>query len=324
MKKKSTKKVAPKDILQAAKKIQKKLHTIEKSLAQKKARVEKRNRIRKTIFLGIIGLIIITGVAFSMENKEKEPLEKLQANNEIQNKNLQKNTQGFATPKPFPILMYHYIRDYTNTKDPVGIRLSVSPQKFEEQLQEIQKEGFETITFDDLESAWRNEKTLPEKPIMLTFNDGYRDFYENAFPLLKKYDAKATTYIATEFIGKDSYITGAQIKEMDLSGFVTIASEGVNHADLLRKKRTEVQYEMRQSKKTLEDLVGHEVKSFSYPLNRYNSVTREEVERAGYANATLTDLGYKHAEKDRFAITRVRIPGQVSLEKFKKLINQEV
>lgn len=329
MKKKSTKKIAPKNILHAAKKIQQKINIIEKTLAQKRVKIAKKERNRKGIFLGIIGFIIVAGVALSMENKEKKHFVK--AEKEISEMEAPKdkvleegNPQEFVTPEPFPILMYHYIRDYTSTKDPIGIALSVAPQKLEEQLQEIQKEGFETITFDDLEAAWSNVKTLPEKPIILTFDNGYRDFYETAFPLLKKYKMKATSYVITGFIGKDQYVTAAQIKEMDMSGLITIASKTVNHADLFQQKRIGMQYEMRQSKKTLEELVGHEIKYLSYPLGRYNKVIREETERAGYRNATLTDLGYDHPEKDRYTMTRVRIPGQASIEKFKKLINQEV
>lgn len=219
-----------------------------------------------------------------------------------------------------PILMYHYIRDYNNPRDKIGTGLSVSPKNFEEQLKIIQAEGFKTMTLDEMEAAWRGEKKLPEKPLVITFDDGYEDLYTAAFPLLKKYNMKATVYVIAGLMGKPNYLKPEQLKELNGSGLMTIGGHSLNHVDFYTLKRNELKYEMTQSKKILEDLLGNPVKHFAYPLGRYNKIIREETERAGYSTATLIDLGYEHKEKDRYTLNRVRIPGNASLEKFRKLI----
>lgn len=241
------------------------------------------------------------------------------------NKNLKtiEKTDPIETIKA-PILMYHYIRDYQNPQDKIGTGLSVSPQNFEEQLKIIQAEGFETITLDDMDSAWRGEKKLPEKPLIITFDDGYEDFYTAAFPLLQKYNMKATIYMIANLIEKPGYLKSEQLKKLSASSLVTIGGHSLNHVDFYTLKRNELKQEMTQAKKILENLLGNPVKHFAYPLGRYNKIIREEVERAGYSTATLIDLGYEHKEKDRYTLNRVRIPGNASLEKFKKLIRGEI
>lgn len=223
-----------------------------------------------------------------------------------------------------PILMYHYIRDYQNPQDKIGSGLSISPQNFEKQLEIIQTEGFETVTLDDIDSAWRGEKKLPNRPLIITFDDGYEDFYTAAFPLLKKYNMKSTVYMIAGYIDKPGYLKTKQLKELNMSELVTIGSHSLNHVDFYTLRRNELKYELTQSKKLLENLLESPVKHFAYPLGRYGKVIREEVERAGYSTATLIDLGYEHKEKDRYTLERVRIPRNTSLEKFRKLIKGEV
>ena len=219
-----------------------------------------------------------------------------------------------------PILMYHYIRDYKNKKDPIGIGLSIAPEVFEQQLQIIQDEGFRAITLNDLKMAWAGKKSLPEKKIILTFDDGYEDFYTAAFPLLKKYNMRATVYMIANKIDKPGYLSSQQLKELDWSGLVTIASHGLNHVNFYTLPREKLEGEMQESKKILENLLEHKIKHFAYPVGAYDKRIKTEAEKAGYATATLTDYGYIHEEKNRLALARVRVQGGISSEKFKSLL----
>lgn len=125
-----------------------------------------------------------------------------------------------------PILMYHNIRDYYNQNDKIGTTNSVSPEKFSEELDLIKKKGYETITFEDLE-----KNNIPKKPIILTFDDGNSNFYESAFPELKKRNMKAVVFIITGRIGKIGYLDDDKIKKISFYG-IEIGSHTVSHRNL--------------------------------------------------------------------------------------------
>ncbi|MCX6733802.1 MAG: polysaccharide deacetylase family protein [Candidatus Peregrinibacteria bacterium] len=219
-----------------------------------------------------------------------------------------------------PILTYHYIRTVTDKKDVLGARLSVTPAIFEEQLQTLVSEGYHSITLDDLNASWKSQFVLPTKPIILTFDDGYDDFYINAYPLLQKYQIKATAYIVPNFLNKVHYMTSAQIKELSRSPLITIAAHTMNHADL-RKTNTKVTtQEVLGSKVFLEKLIGKTVNHFAYPFGKYTDSTVKIVEKSGFTTATTMKRGNEHKEKDRLTTTRIEIIGGDSLEIFKKSI----
>ena len=90
-----------------------------------------------------------------------------------------------ATPQ-VPILMYHYIRDYQNPRDPVGINLSIAPALFAQQMQYLSSHGYTPITLDKLAAIFAGKAHAPAKPIVLTFDDGYKDLFTAAFPILKR------------------------------------------------------------------------------------------------------------------------------------------
>jgi hypothetical protein len=99
-----------------------------------------------------------------------------------------------------PILMYHYIRPDPGPDDPIGQGLSVSPELFAEHLAFLADGGYTPITMADLADIWDGREPMPPKPIVLTFDDGYRDFYTDAWPLLRQYGFPATVYVITSVI----------------------------------------------------------------------------------------------------------------------------
>ncbi len=218
-----------------------------------------------------------------------------------------------------PILMYHYVRTVTDQHDPVGIDLSVPANAFEEQMKHLSNAGYTTITLDDLVSAWKEEKNLPKKSIILTFDDGYDDFYTDAFPVLQKYNLKATAYIITDFIDKSRYLTSQQLKELDQSPLITIAAHTMHHPNLRNTTGTRLIEEVLGSKTWLENFTGHPILHFAYPSGQYNKETLRATEKAGYVTAVTTEPGEDHASTKPFTITRVRIRGGMTLEAFQKL-----
>lgn len=221
------------------------------------------------------------------------------------------------TTVKLPVLMYHYVRTVTDPRDRLGYNLSVTPQDFERQMRYLAEHGFTTVTPDDLTAAFLGRRTLPEKSLLLTFDDGYADFYEQAFPIFKKYNLKATLFVVTSFVGDAGhrYVTWEQIREMDRSGLVTIASHTLTHADVTKSKKASV--EIAESKKILEDFVGHPVTVFAYPYGASNNAAAVLVQRAGYTLAFTTQGGTTLSYQKRLTLPRVRISGGLSLAAYR-------
>lgn len=223
-----------------------------------------------------------------------------------------------------PILIYHYIREVDPKKDFLGADLSVSPKNFDEQLTWLEEKGYTTITLDDIVSAWEKGTPLPEKPIILTFDDGYDDFATNAFPILQKHGAKATTYVVSSFLDKPHYLSTKQLLELAASPLITIASHTEHHADLRTLKMSKLHEELINSKSRLEKLIGQPIRHFAYPYGRFTNGIAQETEKAGYSTATTTLFGYNHTPKNRFMMRRVRIAGATSISKFEKLLEPDL
>lgn len=171
---------------------------------------------------------------------------------------------GLPIPEGYtvPTLMYHAVSD-----DMWGFpELFVSPSEMEAQLQYLTENGFTTIHFSDLPYV-----DQIEKPVLLTFDDGYLDNYTELFPLLQKYNCKATVFVITGSIGvNEHYMTWEQAKEMADSGLVSIQSHTVNHPELDTRAMNDQANEMMQSKLDILYNIGREPYALCYPTGRYN------------------------------------------------------
>lgn len=214
-----------------------------------------------------------------------------------------------------PILTYHYIRVNPDVHDRMGFALSVTPKDFAAQMDWLARNGYHTITTEDLHSYLSGTQGLPSKPVILTFDDGYADFYTTALPILRSHDFQADLYVVSAFVGRPGYVTAAQIRESDRSG-IEIGSHSVNHADLARTSAGGVRSELVDSKRYLETLLGHPVFSFCYPSGKFTGAVAYQVAAAGYHNATTTRAGYWHSLADRYVWTRLRVSGGESLAQF--------
>ncbi len=217
-----------------------------------------------------------------------------------------------------PILMYHYISAAPATTTLPGLYLH--PAIFENQLQEIAKIGYQTVFMSQMAAAIVSGASTT-KTIALTFDDGYEDFYINAFPLLKKYNLKGTFYVIINALDKPGYITKAQLQEMAASGFVEIGSHTFNHPDLRLKQEADAVFEIKGSKGELEKMIGQPVLTFAYPYGYYNYQILEIMKHAGYLGALSVIPGTNHKPENRWLITRLR-PGSRSGEEFAKWLEK--
>ena len=148
----------------------------------------------------------------------------------------------------------------------------------------LRDNGYHPITFDDLRAYFAGQKPMPSRPVVITIDDGYRDLYTNAFPILQAHGFKAVAYIVTGFLNRPRYVTPDMIVQMDRAG-IEIASHTVDHADLAKAGAPYVTYEVVVSKQLLEKLVGHQVVDFAYPSGQFNIVDEQVLARAGYSTA---------------------------------------
>jgi peptidoglycan/xylan/chitin deacetylase (PgdA/CDA1 family) len=214
-----------------------------------------------------------------------------------------------------PILTYHYIRVNRDPRDKLGFALSVTPADFAAQMDWLALNGYHPIATEDLYAYLNRSRGLPSKPVILTFDDGYADFYTTALPILRSHEFKATSYVVSGFVGLGGYMTADQIREADHSG-IEIGSHSVSHANLAGASAGNVRFQVSESKRHLEQLVGHPVTAFCYPSGKYSSSVANAVAAAGYHDSTTTAYGFWHSLSDRYLWTRLRVHGGQGLGDF--------
>jgi peptidoglycan/xylan/chitin deacetylase (PgdA/CDA1 family) len=214
-----------------------------------------------------------------------------------------------------PILTYHYIRVNPDRNDRLGYALSVTPSDFAAQMDWLAQNGYHPITTEDLFAYLNATQGLPSKPVILTFDDGYADFYTTALPILRSHGFVAVSYVVTGFVGWPGYMTTAQIREADRSG-MEIGSHTITHPNLAGMSAPAVWSQLTQSKLFLEQVLGHPVLSFCYPSGKYTSAVASAVAAAGFHDGTTTRYGYSYTLGNRYVWSRLRVSGGEPLEAF--------
>ncbi len=214
-----------------------------------------------------------------------------------------------------PILMYHYIRVNPNPADRLGFDLSVTPEDFNSQMDWLAGHGYHPIDFNDLRAYFAGQRPLPERPVIVTLDDGYRDLYTTAYPILRAHGFKAVAYIVSGFLGAPNNVDRDQVRDMDAGG-IEIAAHTVSHVDLTRVNDIELWHQLADCRAELEHLLGHPVVDFAYPAGRFNARAVAAVAAAGYLTATTTEPGTLHSMADRFTWPRVRVRGGEPLDRF--------
>lgn len=213
-------------------------------------------------------------------------------------------------PLEIPILMYHYIGSIPLDQKNNAFRkdLTVSKDSFEAQLKWLKEKGFTAIYFTNLLRFLNAEKeiSLPKKPVVLSFDDGYEDAYTEAFPVLKKYGFRGAFAIITGKIGQEGYLTWEQILEMKKAG-MEFLSHSVSHMDLRTLSNKTLGEELTQSKKILEEKLSAPIIGFVYPAGKYNQRIIEAVKKAGYKAARTTKNGKVTRDSKIFELPTVRV-----------------
>lgn len=209
-----------------------------------------------------------------------------------------------------PILMYHYVSDPPPGADAIRLDLSAPPARFETHLAYLRQAGYETVTMRDLSLALAGQITLPEKPVVISFDDGYRDNYQYAFPLLRQYGYTGIFFVFTQVIDTYNvdYLTWEMVQEMHQAG-MEFGSHSYRHSDLSERDVDFLVYEILGSKEAIEERIGEPVRFLSYPAGWYDDLTIRVVESANFWGAVTTQWGHQQSYQNRFEMPRLRIRG---------------
>lgn len=220
-----------------------------------------------------------------------------------------------------PILMYHYISTPPENADKYRLDLSVTPAEFERQMTYLAENGYETVSLYDLSLAISAKRDLPEKPVIITLDDGYVDNYENALPILQKHGLRATFFVVTQFVdeGRVGYLTWDMVKEMSAAG-MSIEPHSKTHPDLSGAERDFVIYEMLGSQQTIAAHIGSTPRFFCYPGGRYDQQTMDIAAELDLWGAVTTADGQWHGFDNRYEWSRVRMRNSTTLPEFAAMI----
>ncbi len=164
------------------------------------------------------------------------------------------------------------------------LKYRVTSEAFDAQMKYLVDNGYHTTTLANLIENQINGKAIPDKAIVLTFDDGWKSQYEFAVPILEKYNLTGTFFIITGSTGTKSYMSVDELKDLNAKGF-EIASHTISHPKLPTLDDTKLINEIQGSKKTLEDKLGITIKTLAYPYYAYDPRVMKAVQDAGYLGA---------------------------------------
>src|SRR4051812_21596294 len=206
---------------------------------------------------------------------------------------------------PVPILEYHVLgRPQTEVPYP---DLYVSRASFRKQMDWLGQQGYEAVTLEQVEEAWYHGGSLPRKPVVLSFDDGYRPQYTFALPTLRKHGWPGVLNLKAE--GSDLY--ESNVKAMLAAGW-ELAAHTINHSDLTTLEGAALEEEVAGSRRILRREYDVPVKNFCYPAGRFDAATIAAVEAAGYVGATTEIPGFATKESP-YELARIEVLGSWTL-----------
>jgi peptidoglycan/xylan/chitin deacetylase (PgdA/CDA1 family)/UDP-N-acetylglucosamine:LPS N-acetylglucosamine transferase len=218
------------------------------------------------------------------------------------------------SPTTIPVLMYHRVVPEALAQSHHGIW--VTAQSFEQQLRSLKRRGYTSITFGQYHLFLSGEFTLPLRPIILSFDDGYEDNYTCAFPLLKNHGFSSVIFLVTDTAHRTNFwdedepqvplMNNKHIDEMSSAG-IEFGSHTVTHPDLAHCSPEKMRNELVESKQRIEQLIGKEVISVAYPYGSLNDTIKAAAAETGYTFGVATNSGPAKFAKDFFEIRRTQI-----------------
>ena len=231
---------------------------------------------------------------------------------------------GVARTVEVPVLMYHYLSEPPAGANIYRVDLSVAPNRFVEHLDALRGAGYTTISLYDLYNHLLAGAPLPARPVVLTFDDGYRDNYFNAFPRLRERGMTATFFVVTDFMdaGREEYITWEMAREMQAAGMY-IESHGRDHTTLQNREADYLVWQALGSQETIQFELGIAPRFVSYPAGEYDEATINVFRSAGYVAGFTTRQGDLQRSDDPFRLSRIRVRNTTTAEELLSLLEAD-
>jgi peptidoglycan/xylan/chitin deacetylase (PgdA/CDA1 family) len=229
---------------------------------------------------------------------------------------------------PVPILLYHSV---SAVAAPRYRSWNIPPAQFAEQMAYLRDHGFTPITITHFAEAIRGHRRLPAKPIAITFDDGFADFYSGALPILQTFNFPATLYIATGYIGATSrwlsaegeglrpMMTWSQVSEC-AAARIECGAHSHTHRQLDLLSLGIAREEIARSKAILEYQLGHEITSFAYPHGHFTTAVRRAVQAANFSSACAVRQVMSSTVDDPWALGRIVVMPETTLPQFGALL----
>ena len=274
-------------------------------MTSQKKKSTKANRKKLNLLLLLLNLVLLGLLAVFMLNRPNQSKSNQQQSQTSQSKTTAK-WKTYDEPVQIPILMYHAVH-VMDPSEASNANLIVDPDLFEAQIKALSKAGYYFLTPEEAYKAF-TENALPAKKVVwLTFDDGNEDFYTIAYPILKKYKAKATNNVITGFVkkGNAGNLTVKQMKEMMAHG-ISFQSHTVNPPDLSATDKATQKVELTDSIDFLENKLNTKVNTIAYPSGRYNQTTLDLAKKT-YKLGLTTNEGLASSKDGLLSLNRVRI-----------------
>lgn len=226
-----------------------------------------------------------------------------------------------------PILCYHHVgvpREAEGHR-----RLWISRERFAAQMAYLSQAGYRCVTLRDALAYLRDGREAPPRTVVLTFDDGYHDFYQAAYPILSQYGFPATVFVVIRAVGRVSrwgegpealLMSWQEIQELHREG-MEFGSHSLSHPRLTRIPLDAAEQELRKSRQVLEEQLGMAVHSFAYPYGDCDPSLERLVEETGYSLACSIVRGNLHAPHDRFRLKRVPVDEFTSMARFRRRLS---
>jgi len=238
--------------------------------------------------------------------------------------------QTSAGDKRIPILMYHSISDEKEKAHPY-YHVNTSPAVFDAHMKYLHDNNYSVINLQDLEKSFDTRDS--SKYVVITFDDGFRDFFTTAFPILKKYNFSATVFLPTGFIhnerlsfkGKEC-MTWNEVRQLSKEGII-FGSHTVTHPQLSNLTEAEIEYEIKHSKEIIEDNLGSAIDTFSYPYKfpdenkRFKTLLRDLLRKHGYKYGVSTRIGITSKIDDVYFMKRLPVNSADHMSLFQAKLN---
>jgi len=209
-----------------------------------------------------------------------------------------------------PILMYHSI-DYGEGS------FFVKPENFAKQMEYIKKNGYQVITLDELVLSLRNKTILKKNKVAITFDDGYRNNFQYAYPVLKKFGYPATIFLVTDFTGvKPGFLNWDEVVEMSKNKIAFGAHTKSHFYFGGQIDAKAAQEEIVGPKKLIEEKTGRPVKFFCYPSGAFTEPVKQLVAQAGYQGACTTNRGFVKFNRDVYELKRIKVTNSDTVKPF--------